>query len=195
MTLTSRIIKEIRKATIGASLEEQIIQDHPGLFAAMVIDENETFYIFKKIRVYLINNTDKKYPYVKLLSWGSCSVDDGLIETGKALSGPYALDAYSALQLPGSDTGELDFIIWHLLDMADENNGSYQYTFALPKYGLGPQPVSLPYLDPEDKGMKLPLSKRDGYSIEQLVAIKGLEPRDIVYTKEQLESIYGRSDR
>ena len=46
----------------------------PGLFAMMVVSSTEHLDIFRKIHVYLVNNTDTAYPKIKRLTGGFCSM-------------------------------------------------------------------------------------------------------------------------
>jgi hypothetical protein len=116
--------------------EIQNIEEHEGLYAGMVISETEFLgddrpdlklpRLFRKIDVYLINNTDIRYPNVKRLTGAFCSIDEDLMETGKKVSGPFAIEPRSVYKIEGSDTGELDFVVWYDLDMTDEF-GNYSH--------------------------------------------------------------------
>ena len=102
------------------------IETMPGLCAVMTVSSTETLAPFRRIGVYLVNNTDQAYSAVERLTGAFCSMDDDLMETGKRMTDMGGLPAASLAELEPSDTGELDFVVWYFLDMTDQQGNQLQ---------------------------------------------------------------------
>ena len=154
------------------------LADHAELYAAMVVSKTELLGgMFPCIAVYLINDSDLRYPSVKVLTGAFCSIGDDLMETGKGVTEPVVLEGRSSLEIGASDTGELDFIVWYDLDLTDGETYYRMYRFSLPKtYEWDKYPtVMLPFVGEE--GMVLPLMARNTGTIDDYVQKKGLAPK------------------
>jgi len=154
----------------------EAVKARPGLFAVMALSSTKHLDIFRKIHIYLVNNTDTAYPKIKRLTGAFSSMDDDLMETGKRMTDMAALAAHSFAEVEGSDTGELNFVVWYSLDMTDENGTYVQYGFTLPKpyHWEKYDQLQLPGCDTV---LILPLSQRTGDTIEDYVRDKGLAPK------------------
>ena len=165
---------------MGATTENNnnlYLQNHPGLYVAMVVSKTEFLGdMFPLIHVYLVNNTNVHYPSAKVLTGGFASIDDDLMETGKKVSEPVALAPHSAIKVGGSDTGE-DFSVWFDIDLTDESGYCRYFRFSLPKsYNRDRYTTRMiPYVG--EVGTVLPLVARNGGDIDAYVHENGLAPR------------------
>ncbi len=170
----------VKNAKIGSAKTENdnlYLQNHPGLYAAMVVSKTEFLGdMFPLIHVYLVNNTNVYYPGVKVLTGASASIDDDLMETGKRVSEPVGLKPHSAIKVGGSDTGE-DSSVWFDVDLTDEGPYCRHFRFSLPKRYNWDRYITriIPYI--EEEGLVLPLVARNGNSINNYVQKNGLAPR------------------
>jgi hypothetical protein len=89
-----------------------VFQVRPKAFGGpqieLSVSSTEHLDIFRKIHVYLVNNTDTAYPKAKRLTGAFSSFDEDLMETGKRMTDMAALAAHpsqsSKARTPASST-------------------------------------------------------------------------------------------
>lgn len=138
--------------------------------------------LFKCIDVYIVNETSFRFPSVKVLTGAFASDGDNLIVTGKSLRAPIEVLPHSAERIDGSDTGELDFVVWYMIDMFDEYDEERQFRFSLLKYRRQHKKVHLPLLD--RMGYKIDLKHREGESIDEWIHVRDIKSCYFDYSKK-----------
>ncbi|MBU6427110.1 hypothetical protein KGQ27_02610 [Patescibacteria group bacterium] len=188
--------KQFQKLTIEAlrEVKEELEEKHSDgdisggdekLSAAMVIHEDKFLEgsTFRLIDVYLINNTKINFPSVKVLTGAFCSMDDDLMKTGEAVTGPFQLPTKSILKIGASDMGELDYVVWFNIDLIDEKNALHTLSCRIPKYDHNKEMIPLLNVP----AVKLELRKRSDESIDEYVKTHDLQPK--YYTADELEKL------
>jgi len=118
------------------------------VFAAFVKPEEWGDY-----SVYLVNNTPVQYRRVVALTGMYMSVDEDLLESTRATHEWGELPPHSAILLEDGDYRDLDFVIWHHLDLVPADPAlppeRVWFQFGGSSFARRGDPEPLPVLDRE----------------------------------------------